>query len=335
MEYVTCLFTVAVLWLFLFAVVVPGQRAARQGGRLLVTLKVRRARARQIVAAVGGGAMVLLFALGVVLAGDVVPSANLVGFVADLVVISSFTVRGIRGLSLGFQLRERGLFTIPWNFPAFFPWRDVKYCKWTQPGGVLLVQTHRAIASIRLEPGQVDLANAVLTRFVEVRDEAGKPIRPEDVPAECLASVEPPSDDAAEPDAPRFQFGLKTLLLFAVLVSAACGWLSVRAHDARSQRQTLGAFEAFGPKATYRGGRVRTLDFSRCRVKPGDDDLVHLRDLPSLEWLDLAGTNVTDAGLVHLVRLPRLMTLNLKQTKVTPQGAEQLQKAMPGTMVWH
>jgi hypothetical protein len=33
--------------------------------------------------------------------------------------------------------------------------------------------------------------------------------------------------------------------------------------------------------------------------------------------------------------LPRLMTLNLKQTKVTPQGAEQLQKAMPGTMVWH
>ena len=60
-----------------------------------------------------------------------------------------------------------------------------------------------------------------------------------------------------------------------------------------------------------------------------DASLVHLRDLTSLQRLNLTETQVTDAGLVHLNGLTGLQTLTLHKTQVTPTGVKDIQAALP------
>jgi hypothetical protein len=54
-----------------------------------------------------------------------------------------------------------------------------------------------------------------------------------------------------------------------------------------------------------------------------------------LQYLDLYGTKVTDAGLVHLAGLSRLDSLNLYCTHVTEKGVENLQRALPSCKIEH
>lgn len=60
-----------------------------------------------------------------------------------------------------------------------------------------------------------------------------------------------------------------------------------------------------------------------------DSGLVHLKELTSLQVLNLEGTPITDAGLVHLQGLAKLEKLHLGKTKVTDAGIAELQKALP------
>lgn len=53
------------------------------------------------------------------------------------------------------------------------------------------------------------------------------------------------------------------------------------------------------------------------------------RDLAKLEYLNLYGTAVTDAGLAELTNLHNLKTIYLWQTNVTAQGLNHLKKALP------
>jgi hypothetical protein len=67
-----------------------------------------------------------------------------------------------------------------------------------------------------------------------------------------------------------------------------------------------------------------------------DAGLVHLKDLKSLEMLDLRKNGaVTDAGLVHLEGLTKLEKLWLIGTSVTPAGVAKLQKKLPKTKIAH
>ena len=54
-----------------------------------------------------------------------------------------------------------------------------------------------------------------------------------------------------------------------------------------------------------------------------------MKNLASLEYLNLYGTQVTDAGLGELEGLKNLRAIYLWQTKVTPEGVESLKKALP------
>ena len=60
---------------------------------------------------------------------------------------------------------------------------------------------------------------------------------------------------------------------------------------------------------------------------------MHLKGLTKLEYLDLNGTKVTDAGLVHLEGLTKLEELHLVGTKVTDAGVKQLQQALPNCRI--
>jgi hypothetical protein len=60
---------------------------------------------------------------------------------------------------------------------------------------------------------------------------------------------------------------------------------------------------------------------------------VHLRGLPELNYLDLDGTRVTDAGLAHLVGLSNVSNLRRHGTKVTDVGVKALNQALPALTI--
>lgn len=77
-----------------------------------------------------------------------------------------------------------------------------------------------------------------------------------------------------------------------------------------------------------RSGEIETVEINLTGIEFGDDDLAHLADwprLPALYSLNLAGTNVTDAGLKNLKRLSQLRHLDLSRTAMTDSGLNDLQ----------
>jgi hypothetical protein len=65
-----------------------------------------------------------------------------------------------------------------------------------------------------------------------------------------------------------------------------------------------------------------------------DQGLVHLKNLHSLEFLDLRRNGgVTDAGLIQLETLHKLQHLYLIRTGVTAAGVSKLQKKLPNTKI--
>jgi hypothetical protein len=58
-----------------------------------------------------------------------------------------------------------------------------------------------------------------------------------------------------------------------------------------------------------------------------------LKDLGNLEYLNLYGTAVTDAGLEHLKGLKNLKKLYVWQSQVTDAGIAKLKESLPGVTV--
>jgi Leucine-rich repeat (LRR) protein len=61
--------------------------------------------------------------------------------------------------------------------------------------------------------------------------------------------------------------------------------------------------------------------------------LEYAKDLDSLSYLSLEGTQITDSGLEHLKGMTNLRILELKGTRVTDAGVAELEKALPDLMV--
>lgn len=77
-----------------------------------------------------------------------------------------------------------------------------------------------------------------------------------------------------------------------------------------------------------------TRSLSLFKNKITDEGLIHLSNLPSLEFLDLRrNMGITDAGLIHLEKLRNLKHLYLMGTGVTPAGAMKLQAKLPNTKI--
>ena len=65
--------------------------------------------------------------------------------------------------------------------------------------------------------------------------------------------------------------------------------------------------------------------------------MAHLKGLKNLTYLNLYGTEVSDAGIKHLRGLKKIEKLFVWQTKVTQAGVDRLVKALPNldvTMGW-
>jgi hypothetical protein len=154
-----------------------------------------------------------------------------------------------------------------------------------------------------------------------------------------------------------FQFSLRSLLLFVLLVSVGMSWFAVKMQQAKRQKEAVAAIERLGGEVFY-DYQYRVLDvhtifvteaqppgpewlqrllgndffstvtfvrFIRRKVNVNDAELEHIiNDLPQLRFLDLPGTEVTDAGLERLGKLSGLQSLILSDTQITDAGLQHL-----------
>ena len=235
------------------------------------------------------------------------------------------------------EIRERGvLFGVGVNFRSreglqFVPWNQIAACQWVPKrfGGIARFDgTHNflTIGQDAVPPEQKTGVTAAMGRFVPVYDQDSAPLAKPDEEHRDAISV-----SWCDLDGPRFQFDLQTMLLLVVVVACAANLFALRYRS--PHHQAVVRLEAFNPRIHYFKQEVRSLDFSACANKPTDDDLACLEPLSELEYLDLAGSPITDAGLVHLKRLKNLRHVTLANTFVTLQAMKDLQRDMPGLSV--
>ena len=160
----------------------------------------------------------------------------------------------------------------------------------------------------------------------------------------------------------RLQFGLRSLLLFIFVLTVPLGWFVDETQQAKKQREAVEAIAAVGGIVHY-GGQYEDMIWPTARpprlclwlleqlgrdfffpvtkvdctllVPLGDEELIFVRNLPMLEELYLADTQVSDHGVKHLVTLSNLRLLVLIDTQVTDEGVESLQEALPKCHIDH
>ena len=157
-------------------------------------------------------------------------------------------------------------------------------------------------------------------------------------------------DNAAMEGAPTptrrrrwYQFSLRTVLIFTLLVAVACGLVGRRIERKRRERDTIESITSAGgqvtfndqlgnPKADPQGSAwLRYLFGERFLsevvwIKTGRADLRHLNEMPCLTTLLLKGSRIQDDDLAQLDDLPQLKTLSLAGTSVTDAGIAYLRR---------
>ncbi|HVE91063.1 MAG TPA: DnaJ domain-containing protein [Actinomycetota bacterium] len=118
------------------------------------------------------------------------------------------------------------------------------------------------------------------------------------------------------PVPPGFDLFPKAGVIFTRTMGEPFHRLADRYHRALS-------LEARGPDLS----ELRNLPVWRLKANSPDLDdaqLVHLREIDRMFWLDLSGTKVGDAGMRCLAGLPNLNHLELWDTLVTDQGLQAI-----------
>ena len=139
-----------------------------------------------------------------------------------------------------------------------------------------------------------------------------------------------------------FQFSLRTLLIFTVIIAVGAGWLGKRIEQKRKDRETVAAIVKLGGTVAY---DYQTDDLRAEPPGPSwlqevlgenffsnvdgvwlrnatdvDAGVAHLKGLTQLRVLNLWKTKASDITLIHLKDVPQLQELNLDETNVTDGG---------------
>jgi len=345
MELLSALLTGFFYWLWQFNSWRNRRARAREtAGALLLQVNAAR---RSILANRWGRIIVSLILLGLVVMQLAVlrmvqssafgSSISLVLYFSIAILFSSVLLLAspLSGREIALEVRENGILQ---GNPGlkFAPWNEIAECRWflaaTKFGLYLCYRIPKpharsrfTIVENKIAPGQKDGVTAVLARFAPVYDRDGTLLAKPDE-AESAAR-------AAKPGQRRsryvFQFDLQSLMLLFVVVSCAASCYGIHYRRLRPHREAVAKLETFGPQTRYIGDAVWCLDFSKCKNKPSDSDLVYLEPLGELWQLDLSGAPISDAALTHLKGLERLSYIVLTDTRVTSKGAEELQRELP------
>ncbi len=129
----------------------------------------------------------------------------------------------------------------------------------------------------------------------------------------------------------------QTAAIAAILL--ACGLLYLRQHErtrfGRAQAEHA-IIDAGGKLQRSASGHVQAIDLAASRLD--DQMLQRLKNQlgafsNELRRLNLAGTDLTDAGVLHLTGLPNLEDLDISHTQVTGAGVAELQAALPNCAI--
>jgi hypothetical protein len=173
----------------------------------------------------------------------------------------------------------------------------------------------------------------------------------------------------AKPDQPtavksprrrRYQFTLRTLLIFVTLAGCGFGLLGMKVREARRQAAAVAAIEKLGGQVFYDYQFDSQDRFLPYAVLPGpllfhallpDDffrtvhavelagapltaaDLENLKSLPRLAILRFHGSTIADAELVYLKELTTLKQLDFDDTQVTEAGMKKLNRELPDCVI--
>ena len=177
--------------------------------------------------------------------------------------------------------------------------------------------------------------------------------------------AEPIKTEANKAEPPKrkrrwFQFHLRVLLIFTLIIAVGCAWL---ASKKQRERQAVKLILSKGGQVGFDYQKWTTpagqKGFLPTKEPPGpawlrailgndffgevvfvffdynkpsnltDADLESLKHLTQIEQLWLPGSNVTDAGLVHLRGMTKLRYLDFRGSSVTDAGINDLKKALP------
>ena len=138
-----------------------------------------------------------------------------------------------------------------------------------------------------------------------------------------------------------YQFSLRTLLVFVLLVSIGLSWFALKLQQARKQREAVRVIEKLGGEVEYDYELHEQLSMQ----PPEPTQPAWLRgllgidffaDVACVSWSGLGiGPGATGAGLEHLKGLPALISLDLKHTQVTDEGVKKLKQAFPNCEIEH
>ena len=130
---------------------------------------------------------------------------------------------------------------------------------------------------------------------------------------------------------------LYVLATVGLMVLAPCGWLLVKWHQVKMQREVVAEIRRAGGTVTYGDphgpewlrklvgdGWLNEVEKADCGSLTTDADLERLKWLTHLQFLGIGNTQITDAGLKHLKGLTQLHGLYLIGTPVTDAGLEQV-----------
>ncbi|HVX11916.1 MAG TPA: hypothetical protein VHC22_12100 [Pirellulales bacterium] len=147
---------------------------------------------------------------------------------------------------------------------------------------------------------------------------------------------------------PRWQFGVRTMLIAITALMIWLGWQAERIHR---QRAAVAVIDRLHGSVEYRDavpwpavsrrlaaclGRDAVANVAAVYLggtSAGDDELACLHALPRLRVLVLTSSAVTDAGLPHLHALREVESIDLRFTAVTDAGVARLRRALPHTRV--
>jgi len=117
----------------------------------------------------------------------------------------------------------------------------------------------------------------------------------------------------------RFQFSLRSLLVFMLLMGVILGWTGKKVLSIRKQRSVLAELEKVGGEGYSKFGNVNSLFFLSGNSLT-DKEMIQLEEFCELESIHVFQSDITDVGLIHLQGLTYLKTLVLSDTSVTNDG---------------
>lgn len=125
---------------------------------------------------------------------------------------------------------------------------------------------------------------------------------------------------------PRIQFGVRTLFLLLLMACLPLAWVAFDIGKSRQRSAVERLWASRGAQVGFSADRrIIVLNYlPESAADISNEDLVHLKETPSLQHLDLRSTAITDQGLVRLQVLPELFGVNLSGTDISDLGLRHL-----------